>query len=237
MKPTIIFVHGLWADGSSWNKVIPPLLKQGYNVISVQNPTTSLEEDVAATQRAIKLAGGDVILVAHSWGGFVITEAGHDPHVKALVYVAAYAPDKGETVLSVSDKASPTQLTSFLQTTDGFVTLSKDGVTKAFANGLPTDEQNIIFCVQQPASPECLQRGSQSCCMETKTIVVCSGCRGPHDQSGPGTSDGGKGQGKNYGCGSSSRCHVSPTERSCGGYSECSSNSQQMIIPCSVFHE
>jgi pimeloyl-ACP methyl ester carboxylesterase len=152
MKPTIIFVHGLWADGSSWNKVIPPLLAKGYNVISVQNPTTSLEDDVAATQRAIKLAGGDVILVGHSWGGFVITEAGDDPHVKALVYIAAYAPDEGETVVSVSDKASQTQLSSFLQTTDGFITLSKDGVTKAFANGLPADEQNMIFCVQQPAS-------------------------------------------------------------------------------------
>jgi hypothetical protein len=81
-------------------------------------------------------------------GGFVITEAGNDPHVKAFVDVAAYAPDEGETVLSVSDKASPTQLTSFLQTTDGFVTLSKDGVTKAFANSLPTDEQNMMFCVQ-----------------------------------------------------------------------------------------
>ena len=97
-KPTIIFVHGLWADGSSWNKVIPPLLQQGFNVISVQNPTTSLEDDVAATKRAIKLAGGDVILVGHSWGGFVITEAGDDPNVKALVYVAAFVPDQGETV-------------------------------------------------------------------------------------------------------------------------------------------
>ena len=152
MKPTIIFVHGLWADGSSWNKIIPSMLDQGYNVISVQNPTTSLEDDVAATQRAIKLAGGDVILVGHSWGGFVITEAGDDPHVKALVYVAAYAPDEGETVLSVSEKAPQTQLTSFLETTDGFVTLSKDGVTKAFTNGLPANEQNMIFCVQQPCS-------------------------------------------------------------------------------------
>ena len=151
-KPTIIFVHGLWADGSSWNKVIPSLLQQGFNVISVQNPTTSLEDDVAATKRAIKLAGGDVILVGHSWGGFVITEAGDDPHVKALVYVAAYAPDQGETVPSVTEKAPPTQLTNFLQTTDGFVTLSKEGVTKAFANDLPADEQNMIFCVQQPAS-------------------------------------------------------------------------------------
>ena len=85
IKPTIVFVHGLWADGSSWNKVIPPLLEQGFNVISVQNPTTSLEDDVAATKRAIKLAGGDVVLVGHSWGGFVITEAGDDPRVKALV--------------------------------------------------------------------------------------------------------------------------------------------------------
>jgi pimeloyl-ACP methyl ester carboxylesterase len=161
-KPTIIFVHGLWADGSCWNKVIPSLLesrprwgspKQGFNVISVQNPTTSLEDDVAATKRAIKLAGGDVILVGHSWGGFVITEAGDDPHVKALVYVAAYAPDQGETVPSVSEKAPATQLTNFLQTTDGFVTLSKEGVTKAFANDLPADEQNMIFSVQQPTSP------------------------------------------------------------------------------------
>src|SRR5215470_11105667 len=152
MKPTIIFVHGLWADGSSWNKVIPSLVKQGFNVISVQNPTTSLEDDVAATTRAIKLAGGDVILVGHSWGGFVITEAGDDPHVKALVYVAAYAPDQGETVPSVTQKAPDTQLTNFVQKTDGFLTLSKEGVTKAFANGLPADEQNMVFCVQQPAS-------------------------------------------------------------------------------------
>jgi pimeloyl-ACP methyl ester carboxylesterase len=152
MKPTLIFVHGLWADGSCWNKVIPPLLQQGFNVISVQNPTTSLEDDVAAAKRAIKLAGGDVILIGHSWGGFVITNAGDDPHVKALVYVAAYAPDQGETVPSVSEKAPATQLTNFVQNTDGFLTLSKDGVTKAFANGLPPNEQNMIFCVQQPAS-------------------------------------------------------------------------------------
>jgi pimeloyl-ACP methyl ester carboxylesterase len=152
MKPTLIFVHGLWADGSCWSKVIPSLLEQGFNVISVQNPTTSLEDDVAAAKRAIKLAGGDVILIGHSWGGFVITNAGDDPHVKALVYVAAYAPDQGETVPSVTKKAPDTQLTNFVQNTDGFLTLSKEGVTKAFANGLPADEQNMVFCVQQPAS-------------------------------------------------------------------------------------
>src|SRR5262249_12546973 len=69
MKPTIIFVHGLWADGSCWNKVIASLLKQGFNVISVQNPTTSLEDDVATAKRAIKLAGADALLIGPSWGG------------------------------------------------------------------------------------------------------------------------------------------------------------------------
>src|SRR5262245_43266887 len=97
MKLTLLLVHGLWVNGSCWSKVIPSLLEKGFNVISVQNPTTSLEDDVAAAKRAIKLAGGDVILIGHSWGGFVITEAGDDPHVKALVYVAAFAPDHAET--------------------------------------------------------------------------------------------------------------------------------------------
>jgi len=152
VKPTIILVHGLWADGSCWSKVIPGLIEKGYRVIAVQNPTTSIEDDVAATQRAIESAGGDVILVGHSWGGFVISEAGNNPHVKALVYLAAYAPDKNETVGSLSEKAPATQLSSYLQNVGGFITLSKDGVTKAFADDLPAKEQDIVFTVQQPAS-------------------------------------------------------------------------------------
>ncbi|GAB4006731.1 alpha/beta hydrolase [Spirosoma migulaei] len=153
-KPTIVFVHSLWADGSSWSKVIPLLIARGYKVISVQNPNTSLDDDIAATKRAIAIAGGDVILVGHSWGGFVITEAGDHPQVKALVYVAAYAPDKGETVPSLSEKAAPTQLFSFLQTENGFVTLTKEGVTKVFANDLTAQEQELVFAVQVPTSPE-----------------------------------------------------------------------------------
>lgn len=168
MKPTIIFVHGLWADGSCWSKVIPSLLEKGYKVISVQNPTTSLEDDVAATQRAIKLAGGDVILVGHSWGGFVITEAGNDPHVKALVYVAAYAPESGETVPSVSAKASQTKLTDYIINTDGFVTLSMDGVTKAFTNGLPADEQSMIYAVQQPCNTKVFDGVATNIAWKTK---------------------------------------------------------------------
>lgn len=150
-KTTIVFVHGLWADGSSWNKLINPLADKGYKVISVQNPTTSLEDDVAETKRGIDRADGDVILVGHSWGGFVISEAGVDPRVKALVYIAAFAPDTGETVASLSESASPTALSGFLQNANGYVTLSREGVAKAFAGDLNRKEQDVVYAVQPPA--------------------------------------------------------------------------------------
>lgn len=150
-KPTIVFVHGLWADGSSWNKLINPLADKGYKVISVQNPTTSLADDVAETKRAIERADGDVILVGHSWGGFVITEAGVDPRVKALVYIAAFAPDKGETVASLSESVPPTALSGFLQNSNGYLTLSREGVAKAFAGDLDQKQQDVVYAVQPPA--------------------------------------------------------------------------------------
>lgn len=150
-RPTIVFVHGLWADGSSWNKLVNPLVAKGYQVISVQNPTTSLADDVATTRRAIDRAGGDVILVGHSWGGFVISEAGADPRVKGLVYIAAFAPDAGETVASLSESAAPTALSGFLQNANGFLTLSREGVAKAFAGELSREEQDVVYSVQQPA--------------------------------------------------------------------------------------
>ena len=150
-KLTIVFVHGLWGDGSSWSKVINPLVDRGYKVISVQNPTTSLEDDVAATKRAIDRADGDVILVGHSWGGSVITEAGADPRVKALVYIAAFAPDKGETAASLGESVAPTILPGFIQNANGYLTLSREGVAKAFAGDLSPKEQDVVYAVQQPA--------------------------------------------------------------------------------------
>src|SRR5436190_19427319 len=153
-KPTIVFVHGLWADGSSFNKLINPLVDKGYNVIAVQNPTTSLVDDVEVTKRAIDRAGGDVILVGHSWGGFVITEAGADPRVKALVYIAAFAPDKGETVPSLSEKFAPTELQKFIQQTSGTLTVSRDGIGKVFAGDLTVKEQDVVYAVQTPTSPQ-----------------------------------------------------------------------------------
>src|SRR5450755_1833308 len=92
----VVLVHGAWADGSSWGEVIPYLQAAGLNVTAVQNPLTSLEDSVAATRRALALQTGPTVLVAHSWGGTVISETGIDPKVTALVYVAARAPDAAE---------------------------------------------------------------------------------------------------------------------------------------------
>jgi pimeloyl-ACP methyl ester carboxylesterase len=100
----IVLVHGAFADGSSWSKVIPLLQEMGYHVVAVQNPMTSLADEVAFTKRIIALQDGPVILVGHSWGGAVITQAGDDPQVAALVYVAAYAPEVGQ---SANDASAP----------------------------------------------------------------------------------------------------------------------------------
>jgi len=98
----VVLVHGAFADGSSWSKVIPLLQAKGLHVVAVQNPLSSLADDVAATKRAIALQDGPVILVGHSYGGVVITEAGNDPKVVGLVYVAAFAPGDGESITSIS---------------------------------------------------------------------------------------------------------------------------------------
>jgi pimeloyl-ACP methyl ester carboxylesterase len=151
-KPTIIFVHGIWADGSSWADQITALQAKGYPVISVQNPITSLADDVAATKRAIARAKGNVILVGHSWGGFVITQAGNDPKVVGLVYVAALVPDLDETVPTLSAKGPANQLASYFEPQDGFIYLSNAGVKAAFAQDLTAKQQDVIYATQTPAS-------------------------------------------------------------------------------------
>ena len=98
----VILVHGAWADGSSWSKVIPLLERKGFHVTAVQLPLTSIADDVATVERAIALDPGPVLLVGHSYGGIIITEAGNDPKVTGLVYVSAYAPDAGQSALSLN---------------------------------------------------------------------------------------------------------------------------------------
>ncbi len=151
-KPTIVFVHGLWADGSSWSKVMTILQAQGYNTIAVQNPATSLEDDINATKRALDRIEGPVVLVGHSWGGFVITQAGNDAKVKSLVYVAALVPDEGETIPVLSANAPGNNLGTYFESKDGFIKLSKAGVSKAFAQDLTAKEQAIVYATQTPAS-------------------------------------------------------------------------------------
>lgn len=151
-KPTIIFVHGIWADGSCFASQIAALQAKGFPVISVQNPITSLADDVAATQRAINMSKGKVILVGHSWGGFVITQAGNDPKVEGLVFLAAFAPDSGETVPALSSNAAPTQLSKYLSPSGGFVYLSEEGAKTVFAGDLSPDKQKLVFATQTPAS-------------------------------------------------------------------------------------
>ena len=108
-KPTIALVHGGFVDGSGWEGVYNILRRDNYNVSIVQNPTTSLADDVAATKSVISAAGGPVVLVGHSYGGVVITEAGNDPQVAALVYIAAFAPDMGESVSALIKDPPPAQ--------------------------------------------------------------------------------------------------------------------------------
>ena len=146
----IVLVHGAFADGSSWGRMIPILQAKGYNVTAVQNPLTSLADDVAATQRALALQDGPTILVGHSWAGVVITEAGMDPKVVGLVYVAAFAPDQGETVGDLGKNyPAPPALASPHVDEKGFLTLSADAFKK-FGNDLPEKEALVAAAVQGP---------------------------------------------------------------------------------------
>ena len=147
----IVLVHGAFADGSSWAKVIPLLQSKGYNVIAVQNPLTSLKDDVAAANRAIALMDGPILLVAHSYGGMVITEAGNDPTVKGLFYICALVPNDGQSVVDVIQGYPVTPgNTEFRPDASGFLSLSFKGIDSHFCQDLPEEERKVIFATQVP---------------------------------------------------------------------------------------
>jgi pimeloyl-ACP methyl ester carboxylesterase len=149
----IIIVHGAWADGSSWSKVIPLLQAKGLHVVAVQNPLTSLADDVAAAKRAIASQDGPVLLVGHSYGGVVITEAGNDPKVVGLVYVAALAPSDGESAASITKPFPPTALGSEIRAdADGFLTITTRGIAEDFAQDLPENEKQLLTATQAPTA-------------------------------------------------------------------------------------
>ena len=145
-------MHGAFADGSSWNKVIPLLEADGFTVTAVQNPLKSLAEDVATTKRVLDAQKGDVVLVGHSYGGAVITEAATgNSKVKALVYVAAFAPDAGETLGALGERFPAAPLgTAVVPDSAGFLYIDRAKVADVFANDLPKEEAALLAATQKP---------------------------------------------------------------------------------------
>ena len=146
---TIVLVHGAFTDGSCWAKVIPLLQKKGHTVVAVQNPLLSLAQEIEAVKRTLALQEGPILLVGHSWGGAVITEAGDDPKVAGLLYITAYAPEEGE---SANDASSPFGWTDGQKqiqvSADGYAILSRAGMFDDVAGGLSESEKRLAFAVQ-----------------------------------------------------------------------------------------
>lgn len=156
--PTAILVHGAWSDASAWNKVTRDLQARGFRVVSAQLPLTSLGDDVAAVRRYLAREHGPVVLVGHSYGGAVITAAGaHDPKVRALVYIAAIVPDKGETVGEIFERAAPHPKAPQLQPDqDGLLWVNVDTFRDAIAPNAVVEEATLLAANQKPIAAACL---------------------------------------------------------------------------------
>ena len=152
-KTGIVFAHGLWADGSCFQKLIPTLQAEGHEVICSQHGLDSLKGDVDCVTRCIGRVSGPVVLVGHSYGGTLITHAGTDDRVAALVYIAALAPDADETSQSQQSKFPVTDVFSHIDVADGRIWLRPDGVA-AFAGDLPDAEQKLVWATQAVPVPD-----------------------------------------------------------------------------------
>jgi len=153
---TIVLVHGAFADGSCWAKVIPLLTKRGLKAVAVQNPLSSLTDDVTAAHRVIDMQEGPVLLVGHSWGGAVITEAGNHPNVKGLVYISAGAPDSGQSFQDWWKDYTPAPGAAEIRPYgDGYVALTPVGVRNHFVQDLASEEADIVYATQGPLAVRC----------------------------------------------------------------------------------
>jgi pimeloyl-ACP methyl ester carboxylesterase len=146
-KPSIVFAHGLWADGSCFSKLIPALQAEGHQVIASQHALDSVEGDVATVIRTIGRVSGPVLLVGHSYGGTLITAAGTDDRVAGLVYIAALAPDETETSQSQQAQFPATDVFNYIEVADGRIWLQPEG-TRAFAGDLSEQEQKLVWATQ-----------------------------------------------------------------------------------------
>lgn len=151
LKPTVILVHGFWGGAAHWNKVILELAARGYSSLhAVEIPLTSLADDVERTKKMIKQIDGDVLLVGHSYGGAVITEAGNLPNVVGLVYIAAFAPDSGESPGAITQQNLPEAAPNLVPDSDGYLWLKADKFHESFCQDLTTDE-GLVMAVTQKA--------------------------------------------------------------------------------------
>lgn len=151
--PSIVFCHGVWADGSCFSRVIPPLQADGHQVIAAQYSLDTLAGDVAIVKRTLGRVSSPAILVGHSYGGTVITAAGTDSRVAALVYIAALAPDADETTQSQLDKYPKTDILSHVEVADGRVWIRPDGIA-SFAGDLSEQEQKLLWATQYPPAAD-----------------------------------------------------------------------------------
>jgi len=152
-KPGIVFAHGLWADGSCFQKLIPTLQAEGHEVICSQHGLDSLKSDVKCVTRCFGRVSGPIVLVGHSYGGTLITHAGTDDRVAALVYIAALAPDETETSQSLQQQFPVTGVFSHIEVADGRIWLRSDGVAD-FAGDLPEAEQKVVWATQAAPVPD-----------------------------------------------------------------------------------
>jgi pimeloyl-ACP methyl ester carboxylesterase len=168
-RPTIVLVHGGFVDGSGWAGVFEILRKDGYNVAIVQNPTISLAGDVAATRSVINAQSGPVILVGHSYGGVVITEAGNDPKVAALVYITAFAPDNGESVATLIKNPAPgAPVPPILPPREGFLYLDKAKFAASFAGDVEPKTAEFMAESQVPWGLDALNGSVTAAAWKTK---------------------------------------------------------------------
>jgi pimeloyl-ACP methyl ester carboxylesterase len=168
-KISVVLVHGAFADASSWRKVIPLLEKDGFTVTAVQIPLNSLADDVATTKRVIDAQKDDVILVGHSYGGAVITDAAAgNTKVKGLVYVAAFAPDEGEALGGLIERFSPSPLgTALVPDSAGFLYIDRTKFLNVFANDLPKDEAALLAATQKPIAGAIFGEGVKAAAWKT----------------------------------------------------------------------
>jgi pimeloyl-ACP methyl ester carboxylesterase len=166
-KPSIVFAHGLWADGSCFSKLIPTLLAEGHEVMASQHGLNSLAADVAAVKACCTRVPGPVVLVGHSYGGTLITHAGTDPRVGALVYIAALAPDDDETSQGQQSKFARAEVFQHIDVTDGRVWLKRSGI-ECFCGDLSAADQKFIYATQDPPAPDLLDQKVDGTAWKTK---------------------------------------------------------------------